>query len=152
MGWLGGGILTTLVLAPNVRKLPQPAALEFNAKVLPKLVRFVQVVIGATLLFGILLLGAFYGGNFLPLSTSSQGMELSAGIGLALATAIIAWGVTLPSFMKVSKIANQLLQGGQQAPSPELLKYGKRARVGSTVGLILLLIVLATMVGAGFGV
>jgi uncharacterized membrane protein len=151
MGWLGGGILTTFVLGPSLRKMPPAAGLEFNAKVLPRILRFVQMMIGGTLVFGVLLLYAFYGGDFSMLSASSQGMELAGGAVLALLTAVVAFSVTFPSFKKVVEIANRLLQGGQQQPPPELMKYGKRARMGSRVGVVLLLIALAMMVSAGFG-
>jgi uncharacterized membrane protein len=149
MGWLGGGLLTTFVLGPNLRKLQPAANLEFNAKVLPRILRFVQAMIGATLLFGVLLLYYYYGGDLSTFSKTSQGMELSVGIALALVTAAVAWTVTFPSFNKVVKIANGLLQGGQ--PPPELMKYGRRARIGSLIGVTMLLIVVATMVFAGFG-
>ena len=151
MGWLGGGILTTFVLGPNLRKLPPAAALEFNAKVLPPIIRFVQVMIVATFLFGVFLLYAFYDGNFSTLSTTSQGMELEAGVLLALAAAGVAFSLTVPSFNRIIKIAKGLLQGGQRPPPPELMKYAKRARTGSLVGVSLLLVVLAMMVSAGFG-
>jgi uncharacterized membrane protein len=151
MGWLGGGILTTFVLGPNLRRMPPAASLEFNAKVLPRIIRFVEAMIGATFLFGILLLYFYYDGNFSILSTSSQGMVLSGGIVLALLTAVVVWTVTIPSFKKVIAIANGLLQGSQQAPPPELMRYGKRARMGSIIGVLLLLTVLATMISAGFG-
>jgi uncharacterized membrane protein len=150
IGWLGGGILTGLVLAPNLRKLPPSAGLEFNAKVLPPIIRFVQAAIGSTFLFGILLLYFYYDGNFSAMSTTTQGEELATGVVLALAAAGVAFSVTFPSFNKVVKIAKGLLQGGGQPP-PELMKYGKRARMGSIAGVVLLLIVLATMVSAGFG-
>jgi uncharacterized membrane protein len=151
MGWLGGGILTAFVLGPNLRKLPPAAALEFNPKVVPQILRFIQVMIGTTFLFGVLLLYYYYDGNFSPLSTTSQGMELAAGVVLALAAAAVAFSVTVPSFKKIVKIANSLLQGGQQPPPPELMKYGKRAKMGSLVGVALLLTVLAMRVSAGFG-
>jgi uncharacterized membrane protein len=149
-GWLGGGILTVFVLGPNVARLPPPASLAFNAKVLPKVVRFVEMMIASTLLFGLLLLYAWTGGDMSYLTNTTEGMTLSAGISLALVAAIIAAGVTIPSFNKISRIANQLLEGGLQAPPPELKKYGMRARRGSLVALALLLIVLAAMVSAGF--
>jgi uncharacterized membrane protein len=151
MGWLGGGILTTFVLGPNLRRLPPAASVAFNAKVLPQIIRFVQAMIGATFLFGVLLLYFYYDGNLSVLSTSSQGLVLSAGIVLALVTAAVVWTVTVPSFKKVIGIANTLLQGGQQQPPPDLIKYGRRARIGSLTGVILLLGVLLTMVSAGFG-
>ena len=151
MGWLGGGILTTFVVAPNLRKLPSAAALEFNAKVLPRLLRFVQMMIGSTFLFGILLFYYIFNGSFSSLSSTSEGMELYLGIFIALMTAVLVWTVTLPSFKRVIKISSELLQGGQQAPPPDLAKYGNRARMGSTVAILLLLVVLATMVSVGVG-
>lgn len=151
MGWLGGGILTAFVVGPNLRKMPPAAALEFNSKVLPPIIKFIQIMIVTTFLFGILLLYVYYDGDFSPLSKSPQGMELALGVVLALAAGGVAFSVTVPSFKKIIKIANGLLQGGQQPPPPELMKYAKRARMGSMVGILLLLVVLATMVSAGFG-
>lgn len=144
VAWLGGGILTAFVLGPSVRMLSPAAGLEFNAKVLPKIVRFVQAAIGSTLLFGVLL---FYvvGDELTP----TQSYEIYAGVALALATAVVVFAVTLPSFRKVITMANTALQGGQP-PSPEMMKYGKRARQGSLVGAGLLLIVLALMIASGF--
>ncbi|HYC11439.1 MAG TPA: hypothetical protein VEC02_02105 [Nitrososphaerales archaeon] len=149
MGWLGGGILTAFVLGPNVAKLPPPASLAFNAKVLPKVVRFVQMMAGSTLLFGVLLLYGLTGGDAAYFATT-PGITLSAGISLALVAAVIAVGVTIPAFNKISAIANKLLEGGQQAPPPELKRYATRARLGSLVALALLLIVLVAMVAAGY--
>ena len=151
MGWLGGGILTTFIIGPNLTKLAPAARLEFNAKVLPRIVRFMQAVIGLTLLFGVLLLYAFYNGDFSFLYTTGQGLELSAGMSLALVAAILAWSVTFPSFGKIIQISGSLPQGGQQAPAADLMKYSRRARIGSTLAATLLLIVVAMMVSAGFG-
>ena len=149
MGWLGGGILTTFVLGPNLVKLPPPASLAFSARIMPRITRFVSMMAASTLLFGFLLLYALTGGD-LTYFTSPEGMTLSAGIGLALVAAVIALGVTIPSFNRASAIASQLLEGGQQAPPPELKKYMTRARRGSLVAFVLLLVVVAAMVAAGY--
>jgi len=150
MGWLGGGMLTAFALGPNVRRMSPPAALEFNAKVLPKLARFVQAAIGLTLLFGLILLyqvaSAAGGSSYF---STSQGQEISVGMVLALLTAIIAWAVTFPSFKKVSKAAEAAIANQQPAP-PEMMANAKRAGTGATIGVVLLLITLATMVAAGF--
>ena len=151
MGWLGGGILTTFVLGPNLMKLAPPSRLEFNAKVLPRILRFVQIALGTTLLFGILLLYEYFNGDFSSLFKTGQGMELSAGVILALVVVAVAMGVTFPSFRKVIQMSNSVIQGGQQAPPPDMMKYGRRARIGSLIGVVLLLVVLAMMVSAGFG-
>jgi len=144
MGWLGGGILTGFVIGPSLRTLSSGAGLEFNAKVLPKIIRFVQASVGATLLFGILL---FY--EVGPGLTTDQFNEISFGVALAVVTAIVAFAVTIPSFNKVAKIAGEAVTNNQP-PSPDFMKYAKRARQGAMLGVILLLVILATMVASGF--
>ena len=151
MGWLGGGFLTTFVLGPNLMNLSPAARLEYNVKVLPRILRFLQVSIGLTLLFGVLLLYAFYNGDFSFLFKTGQGIELSVGATLALVDAILAWSFVFPSFKRVIQISSSLSKGGQQAPSPDLMKYGNRARIGALVGAVLLLAVLSAMIAAGFG-
>ena len=144
MGWLGGGILTTFVLGPSLRSLSPSAALEFNARILPKIIRFVNVAVGLTLVFGI--------GLFFAVSdqlTSTQSDEIFAGAGLALVTAAVAFAVTIPSFRKVIRFASEALQHGQP-PSPEMMKSAGRARQGATVSVILLLVVLVMMIASGF--
>jgi uncharacterized membrane protein len=144
MGWLGGGILLSFVLVPSLRNLAPAAALEFNAKVLPKVLRFMQTVVGSTLIFGILL--------FYVVSDQlgpDQTNEIYAGIGLALVAGVIAFAVVLPSLGKVVKLAGEALQSGQP-PSPEMMKRAKRAGMGSLIAAALLLIVLAMMIASGF--
>ena len=149
MGWLGGGLLTAFVLGPNLGKLPLPASMAFSARVLPKITRFIEMMAGSTLLFGFLMLYALTGGEGSYFATP-EGMTLSGGIALALVAAVIAVGYTIPSFNKVGAIASQFIESGEQAPPPELKKYMARARRGSTVTLVLLLVVVAAMVGAGY--
>jgi len=148
MGWLGGGLITGFALGPNLRKMSQTASLEFNAKVLPNLINFVQAAAGLTILFGILLLGYLYSQDSSYFSSTS-GMDVSVGIVLAAATAAIAFSMTIPSFKKVSKISAEVLAGTQQAPPPDMMKHAKRARQGSLLGVALLLITLGAMVAAG---
>jgi len=150
MCWLGGGILTGFVIGPSLRTLTAPARVEFNAKILPKMIRFVEVSVGSTFLFGLLLLYTYYNGNFSFLHTTTQGYELSAGILLAVVLAIVAFSVTIPSFNGIARISNGLLRGEQQAPPPELARYAKRAMAASMLSLVILLAVLAMMVFVGF--
>jgi uncharacterized membrane protein len=143
MGWLGGGILTGFVIGPNLRSLSPGSGLEFNAKVLPKINRFMQATIGSTLLFGVLLF--LVAGPF----TTDQFNELSFGIAVAVVIAVIAFAYVLPAFSRVAKIASEAVTSGQP-PSPDIMKYAKRARQGAMLGVLLLLVVLATMVASGF--
>ena len=148
MGWLGGGLLTTFAVGPSLRKLSQVAALEFNAKVLPRLIRFVQMTAVSTVAFGVLLLGYLYSQDNSYFSSTS-GMAVSVGIVMAVVVTAIAFSVTIPSFMKVSKLAASAMEGTQQAPVPEMMKYAKRARQGSLIGVVLLLATLVAMITAG---
>jgi uncharacterized membrane protein len=148
MGWLGGGILTTFVVGPGLRSLSPSSNLEFTAKVMPKILRFVQMMIGSTLLFGVLLY------LYLGINPSFGGANtLYAGIGLALVTTAVVFALTVPSFRKVIKMAQERLDSGAQGPPPpEMMKYGMRARQGSLIGVVLLLVVLAAMIGATLGI
>lgn len=65
-------------------------------------------------------------------------------------TAVLVFTVTVPSFHKVIWMADELLKTGGQAPPPDFAKFANRARMGSIVGSVLLLLVLACMVAAGF--
>ncbi|HYC26539.1 MAG TPA: hypothetical protein VEB67_00785 [Nitrososphaerales archaeon] len=149
MGWLGGGLLTAFGIGPSLRKLAPPAAMEFNAKVIPRMVRFIEVSIGLTFLFGLGLLYTSFNGDFSFLMNSTQGYVLSTGILLALVAGAVGFSVVAPSFRRVSRLSAAAIESGQP-PSPEMMKYAKRAAKGSMVGAVLLLLVLLMMVTSGF--
>jgi len=151
VGWLGGGIMFGFVIAPALARLTPPASGEFMIKVVPRVLRFFQVLPGMALLFGFLLLYHMTGGDFGMLSPStSWGFDISSGILFALVTFAIAELHTVPTFSKAIGIVKQMQASGQPQPSPELPKVLNRARISATVGLFLLLVVLAFMVAAGF--
>jgi uncharacterized membrane protein len=151
IGWLGGSLLTGLIIGPGLQTLTAPSRLEFIAKLIPKIVRYVRGMIVGTFLFGLLLLYYWVGGDFSMLSPSTGfGAALSAGIGIALIAAVLAFTVVLPSFGKMASIAAEVLKSGGQPPPPEMMKYATRARVSSMVGLVLLLLAVVMMVAAGF--
>jgi len=147
--WLGGGLLTAFVIGPSLRSISPPASLEFNAKVLPKIVGFVRMAVISTYVFGILLLYFFQDGDMSWLMNSTQGYIISTGVLLALVAGILGLAYVIPSFNKVSKLSSEALQSGKP-PSPDMMKYGKRARMGSMTAVVLLLVVLAMMVISGF--
>jgi uncharacterized membrane protein len=149
MMWLGGGLLTGFVIGPSLRSMSPPASLEFNAKVLPKIIRFVEMAVISTYAFGILLLYFFQDGDMSWLMNSTQGYIISTGVLLAVVAGILGFAYTIPSFNRISKLSSEAIQSGKP-PSPEMMKYGKRARIGSMTGVVLLLIVLAMMVISGF--
>jgi uncharacterized membrane protein len=146
MGWLGGGLLTTFAVGPNLRKLTQTASLEFNARILPNMIRFTRTAAVLTVLFGLSLLGYVYSQDNTYFS-STAGTVVSVGIVFAVITVGIAFSMILPSFMKISKLAASALDGGQ-VPPQEMMALAKRARMGSMIALVLLLGTLAAMVTA----
>ena len=102
------------------------------------------MMIGSTLLFGVLL--------FAEEGTAGATGTLYTGIGLALVTTAVVFVVTVPSFKKVIKIAQDMMASKNLGPPPpEMMKYGTRARQGSMLGVVLLLIVLAAMVASVVG-
>ena len=149
VGWLGGGLLTAFVVGPSLQSLAPGSRLEFMAKVMPRIIRYVEGMVAGTLLFGLLLLYFLVDGDFSALSPSTSfGAAISAGMVMAVLTTALVFTVTVPSFNKVVKIAGELLKSGGQPP-PEFQKYARRARLGSVAGAVLLVLVLACMVAAG---
>jgi uncharacterized membrane protein len=149
MMWLGGGLLTAFVIGPSLRSMSPPASLEFNAKVLPKIVSFVRMAVVSTYVFGVLLLYFLYDGDMSWLMNTDQGYVISTGVLLALVAGILGFGFAIPAFNKVSRLSAEALQSGKP-PAPELMNYGRRARTGSMAVVLLLLVVLAMMVTSGF--
>jgi uncharacterized membrane protein len=147
--WLGGGLLTAFVIGPSLRSMSPPASLEFNAKVLPKIISFVRMAVVSTYAFGVLLLYFFQDGDMSWLMNSTQGYVISTGVLLALVAGILGLGYVIPAFNRVSKLSAEALQSGKP-PAPEMMKYGMRARTGSMTVVFILLIVLAMMVISGF--
>jgi hypothetical protein len=151
MGWLGGALLTTFVISPKLQAVTAQTRLEFLAKVMPSMVRFVIGMIIGTFLFGLLLLYTLLGGDMSMMAPSTPfGLAISTGVALAVVAGIVGFAVSVPSFRKIISIADGMLKSGQTPPPPELAKYSKRARAGSLAVAVLLLLTLVMMVAAGF--
>ncbi len=144
-------MLTTFVVGPGLHTVSAPARLEFMAKVMPRIIRYIIGMITGTIIFGLLLLYFLIGGDFSVLSPSTTfGAALSAGMTLAIIAVVFAGTVVIPSFRRVIAIAEQVLKSGQTPPPPDLMKFSKRARLGSVTAAVLLMFVLVMMVTAGF--
>ena len=142
MGWLGGGLFTTFVVGPGLQTLTPASRLEFTAKVIPKVLKFVTYSAFATMGFGVLLYG-----YSLSDPTFSASWSLYTGVGLALVVAAIAFSITIPSFRKMSKIAQGMVSGTTQGPPPpEMQVLAKRAKAGALIGTVILMAVLAMMI------
>ena len=136
-------MITVLVIGPGLQKISMQSRLEFIANVIPKAVRYLEWMIIATGITGVLL-------AFVPISSlSANAAVLIAGVAFALLAAVIDLSVTTPSFKEMSSLANSLLKSGQLSPLPEMAAYEKNARAGSIAGTVLLLVVLVLMVVTG---
>lgn len=150
-GWLGGGFLTAFVLGPNLAKVSPPVALEFSAKMVPKIMRFVKIMIGLTFLFGLIPFYFTFSATPSLLIATTPGLTLLVGIVSALIAAILVFLVTGPSFKKVAKISSDILAGTIQQPPPEFMSYSKKAWIWTMVGTIFVIITLAAMISVAFG-
>jgi uncharacterized membrane protein len=143
--WLGGALIFVTVVAPGLGRMSGAARSEFIVKVMPRWVKFIQAVAGLTLLFGILLLVAYFNGDY-----SSIGASLMAGVVFGILAFLVVIGLTGPTFRKLVKLVEEMQRSGAQAPSPEIEKTLKRSVFAGRLGLVLLLLALLFMVAAGF--
>jgi len=151
MGWLGGALLTAFVISPRLQTVTLQSRLEFLAKAMPGLVRFIIGMIIGTFVFGLLLLFGLANGDMSLLApTTPFGLAISAGVALAAIAGIVGLAISVLSFNKIIAIAQETLKSGQTPPQPEMMKYSMRARRGTTLVAVLLLGVLLMMVVAGF--
>lgn len=74
--WLGSTFFAIFVLVPGVRNLFPAANGEFTVKVFPRILRFVEMTGGSTIVFGVALLYLVVGGDFtLSSATSSRSAQ-----------------------------------------------------------------------------
>jgi len=151
IGWLGAGLLSGFVIGPGLQRLSPTSRLEFIVKIIPRMLNYMRGMIAGTFIFGLLLLYFRFDGNFSVLSPSTVlGATLSAGIGIAVVTAVFAFAFVYPAFGHMVSIADGMLKNGGQPQPPEMAKYANRARIGSIAAALLLVIVAAMMVTSGF--
>ena len=149
IGWLGGGIMFGLVVAPALSKLSPMASGEFLVKVGPRVGRFFQAFAGLTVLFGALLLYNIGGFGLLNPSTT-YGLELSIGVTFALAAFVVSEFFSVPPLLKAVRLIKEAQSSGTHGPPPGLAKALKTAQLTAVLTLLLLMLTLVFMVGAGF--
>lgn len=150
IGWLGGGLLFGFVIGPRLAKLSRPASREFVLGVVPGILRFFQVIAGATILFGLLLLYNMTNGDFSQLSYSSVwGRSLLLGMATGLVAFVLSEAVTVRAFQKVVALNGRMLPDGSEVP-PELPPAVGRAQRLALANTVLLVVTLGFMVSAGF--
>lgn len=149
IGWVGAGMVFAIVIGPSLAKMSPQARTEFFAKVMPRYTRYIAIFSVLTILMGIAMVGVMADGDYSMFSPSSGtfGLLISTGAILAIITIGLAMSLILPTARKMSVIAQSLLQN-PGPPPPEFPALAKRLRIGSTLALVLLIVITIAMVGA----
>jgi uncharacterized membrane protein len=146
IGWLGAAMVFGMVIGPSLPKLSAPTRGEFFAKVAPKYVRYIEVFSILTLVFGVAMVAVLADGNFSIMSPSTSfGLFISIGAVLSLVAEALAFTVIVPSAHKMVKITESMMKN-PGPPPPELAVAANRLRIGSTAGMVLLIVVTIFMV------
>jgi uncharacterized membrane protein len=152
IGWLGGGIMFALVVAPSVAKLSPPSSGEFFVKVVPKVATFFRIAALSTILFGLLLI--YFGvsnGDLGPYSTSSTwGVSITIGFSFGFIAFLNSELVAVPPLQKAVKMIKEMQSSGHHQPPAELPKVLRRASLTANITVSLLIVTLIFMVAAGF--
>ncbi len=152
IGWLGGGIMFAVVVAPALEKLSAPSSGEFFVKVVPRVARFFQIVAGSTVLLGVLLLyGMDPNGGFRILSLSSSlGFNLTIGLSIGFVAFLMSEFVAVPPLFRAIRIIKETQASSQQQPPEELRRTLRRAAIAADLTVSLLVLTSVFMVAAGF--
>lgn len=146
VSWLGGVGIYVSSVAPGVTTMTPRARIEFGAKVGPRLVRFFGVAGTLTLVFGLGLLFELFGSNY-----SAWPTTIEIGFTMGLLAYIVALTVTVPSSVKVGRMAKQMLNDPNQGPpSEEFARSFRKLDMGTYAISLLLLLAAIFMVGTAF--
>ena len=152
MMWLGGGILFGAFIAPALGKLSPQASGEFFVKIIPRVMRFFQIVALTTVVFGILLLYNITNGDIGSLSPTASwyGFDITFGVLFAAIAFVLSEAVSVPALGRVVRLIKELQTSGQAHPTPQLPRAIRLATWTAYSTVLLLIITLAFMVSAGF--
>lgn len=146
IGWLGAVMVFGMVIGPSLSKLSGPSRTEFMAKVAPRFVLYIESFSVMTLIFGVAMVAVIADGNFSIFSLSTTlGLCISIGAALALVAVVLAFTVVVPATRRIIRISLSMMQN-PGPPPPELVAASKRLRVGSTLAMVLLILVTVFMV------
>lgn len=149
VGWVGGALLTTLVLEPTLRGLSSGTRIEFAGKFLPRVGMFMGLFSTLTIMSGIPLFFAITGGVLFPDGYHPWGMMMYSGVALALAVYIFGIVVMMPYTRKVEAVTKS--QGANPSEkSAQMEKLMAKVEKLSLIDLMLLIVVLTLMVSAAF--
>ena len=140
------------VVGPALAKLSPPASGEFLVKVVPRVVRFFQIVAATTILFGVLLLYTIL--PTVDFGTMSNlhpyGIEIMTGLSIGFVAFLLSEFVAVPIQLRAVKMVREMQASGQHQPPPEFPGTLKSAADYATLTVVLLLVASVFMVAAGF--
>jgi hypothetical protein len=136
MGWLGGAMLFLSAVGPGARTFTPPASLEFLTKVGLKLLRFFAGVSTATIAFGLALLFATFGADY-----AVWPWYIEVGLTMGLIAYLMALLVTIPTFRKLDKMAQEVMSKPPGPPIPDFPKLLKRANMAAMLVMTLVFMV-----------
>ncbi len=146
IAWLGGSLYFVFILGPRLRTLSPPAAIEFVARVGRTTGRYAETVSGLTIVFGLILLYLYFGGDY-----TKWPLTLEIGFTLGFIAFLIGLLAIAPSIGKASGIAKEFMKNPAQGPPPaEFLALMKKGGISSTIATVLLLITAVFMVATAF--
>ncbi len=146
IAWLGGSLYFAIILGPRLRALSPPAAMEFVARVGRSTSRYAETTGGMTILFGLILLYIYFGGDY-----TKWPLSLEVGFTLGFIAFLAGLFVIAPTIRKASEIAKEFMKNPQQGPPPaEFLALMKKGGISSTIATVLLLITAVFMVATAF--
>jgi len=150
VGWLGASLFFTVVIGPLLMKLSAPTRGELMTKLVPRLVRYVNIFSGLTLLLGVFLAFGIVGSRLELLSPANPwALNITTGATLGLLAALIGSLVVGRTARRMSRMVERLMQNPAQPPPPEMAGLQNRLRTWSTVALVLLVLSLVFMTTAG---
>ena len=146
VAWLGGGALFISVISPALKGVSQSTRAEVLVSVLPKYVRY----LGGSSILSILAGLALYGYSSATTKSStpflSGTMYIDVGALLGLVAFVIVFAVVIPAARRIVNACKKIGDSTQVSETPRLLK---RMRMGATITVgILAIVLILMMIGA----
>lgn len=160
VSWVGGAFLWSMVIAPRLlARGPQPIRRPVLEALIDAVPRFFAGSGIATIVFGVLLVGAIAGwANFFSTFTDTGGYGDALGVGLVLALValVVGFAVITPTAKRMLAVLQSLpapAPGAPPAPPPasvqqELQALGRRLGIASMMTVVLGTIIVGAMAWA----
>ena len=153
VGWLGAGMVFAMLIGPTLPSLTPASRGDLIVKLLPKYIMWVQIFTLITPIFGLVLVLDISHGNMSVFSLSPAldnhfGFYITLGALLSLVAWGLVFGFVTPTARRIVWFTKEVMKNPTSPPPAGLLKANARLRVLSTIGLIVLFLIVACMVYA----